>query len=334
MDPVRWLMEEEADVSIRYGAARDLLDWPERKLEPLRRRIGEEGWGARYLEVRGENGHWGQGYYSPKWISTHYTLLELRNLELPRDNPAARDAVALSLRQFRLYPDQRVSHAGSGHSRTRRERGAVTSDVCINGMFLHFACWFGAPPAALEPVVDFLLGERMPDGGFNCQSTRRTAHPVHSSLHTTLSVLEGIETYRSCGYTYKLHELLDAAETSRAFILVHRFFRSDHTGEVISPHFMKLSCPWRWHYDILRALDYFRASGQPYDERMRDALEVLRDARRPDGTWHVGLRFPGEEHFRMEPARGPSRYLTLRALRVLRAYGCGLEGVIDNGGAK
>jgi len=324
MDPVQWLMEEEADVSIRYGAARDLLDWPEHRLEPLRRRIGEEGWGARYLAARGENGHWGLGYYSPKWTSTHYTLLELRNLELPRENPIARDAVALSLRQYQLDPAYRRDNAVR---RSNRERGAVTSDVCINGMFLHFACWFGASPDALEPVVDFLLGEHMPDGGFNCQSNRRYAHPVHSSLHTTLSVLEGIETYWSCGYTYRLDELLDAANTSRAFILLHRFFRSDHTGEVISPHFTKLSCPWRWHYDVLRALDCFRAAGQPYDDRMRDALEIIQDARRPDGTWQIGLRFPGEEHFRMEAARKPSRYLTLRALRVLRAYGGGLEGV-------
>ncbi len=336
MDPVEWLMAADADVSIRYGTARDLLDWPEQKLAPLRHRIGTEGWGARYLNARGENGHWGQGYYNPKWTSTHYTLLELRNLELPRDNPVARDAVALSLREYQLYPDQRpgkaLAQSGSRHSHSRQPSGAVTSDVCINGMFLHFACWFGAPPDALEPVVDLILGERMPDGGFNCQSNRRYAHPVHSSLHTTLSVLEGIETYRSCGYTYRLDELLDAAATSRAFILLHRFFRSDHSGEVISPHFVKLSCPWRWHYDILRALDCFCASGEPYDERMRDALEILQYARRPDGTWQVGLRFPGEEHFRMEPARAPSRYLTLRALRVLRTYGGGLEEVTDAGG--
>lgn len=274
MDPIRWLIDGDADVSIRYQARRDLLDEPDEAIEPLRRRIALEGWGARYLAARGENGHWGGGYYSTKWTSTHYTLLELRNLELPSDTPAARDAVALTLREYGLDPETQARTPASAAKRTRsdpRRRGAVTGDVCINGMFLHFGCWFGASSASLEPVVDFLLQERMPDGGFNCQSNRRYSNPVHSSLHTTLSVLEGIGTYRAMGYAYRLDELLDAARTSREFILRHRLFRSDHTGEIISPTFVKLACPWRWHYDILRALDCFRADAQPYDERMRDA---------------------------------------------------------------
>ena len=323
MDALQWLTAESADVSIRYQAQRDLLGEDALSLEPLRKRIAKEGWGARYLELRGENGHWGQAFYSPKWTSSHYTLLELRNLELPGDHPVPGETLGMILDEYRLRPWQRELDATPKGRRPKKKArtGAVTGDVCINGMFLNYACWFGADAASLEPVVDFILGETMPDGGFNCQSNRSYAHAVHSSLHTTVSVLEGIHSYHAAGYAYRLEELLAAACTAREFILRHRFFRSDHTGEIIHPAFIRLSCPWRWHYDILRGLECFRQSGAPCDERMKDALNVLRGIRRQDGTWPVQNRYAGEVFFHMERTGGPSLWNTLRVLRVLKAYG-------------
>ncbi len=331
MNRMEWLTEDDADVSIRYQTRKYLQGEPDSALESLQAGIAQEGWGARYLAARGESGHWGKGFYNPKWTSSHYTLLELRNLELPRDNPVARETVSLILHERGLTPGQREKDPSGPVRKTgkRKISEAVTSDVCINGMFLNYACWFGADPASLEPVVDFLLAVRMPDGGFNCQSTRAYAHPVHSSLHTTLSVLEGIRSYQAGGYVYRLDELLAAAVPAREFILRHRFFRSDHTGEIIRRDFIRLACPWRWHYDILRALLYFCEAGEPYDDRMEDALGVLRGARRPDGTWPVQNKYAGEVFFNMERTGGPSRWNTLRALRVLQAYDVG--GRLENG---
>ena len=319
-DVLHWLTDEPSDVSVRFQALRDLADAGPETLDPLRQRIAEEGWGVRFLAARGENGHWGRAFYSPKWTSSHYTLLELRNIGLPGDNPAARQTIDLILREFRLTPEPRDTPAAVSPRKSITLGGPVTTDVCINGMFLNYACYFGAPAAALAPIVDFLLAERMPDGGFNCQSNRPYARSVHSSLHTTISVLEGIHSYQDGGYTYRLQELLDAAGPAREFILHHRLFKSDHTGEVINPSFQMLASPWRWHYDILRALDHFQESGVPYDERMEDALEVIRNKRRADGTWPVQNRYAGEVFFHMEKTGGPSRWNTLRALRVLRMY--------------
>ena len=335
MDVLQWLTEAPADVSIQYQARRDLLGVDPVALESLRQRIAMEGWGARYLSLRGENGHWGQAFYSPKWTSSHYTLLELRNLEMPGDHPVPRETLGKILDEFRLRPWQREQDAMSHRSKGKRKARtcAVTEDVCINGMFLNYACWFGADADSLEPVVDFILGEIMPDGGFNCQSNRPQAHPTHSSLHTTVSVLEGIHSYRAAGYAYRLKELLAAAAPAREFILRHRFFQSDHTGVIIRPAFIKLSCPWRWYYDILRGLECFRQSGARYDDRMTDALNVICGIRKQDGTWPVQNRHAGEVFFDMERTGGPSRWNTLRVLRVLKAYGdltCGCVSDVLN----
>jgi hypothetical protein len=192
------------------------------------------------------------------------------------------------------------------------------SDVCINGMFLNYACYFGITEEKIRSIIDFLLGQQLKDGGFNCRSNRSGA--VHSSLHTTISVLEGILEYSRGGYTYRKDELETAAEESREFILRHRLFRSDHTGEIIHKDFLKLSFPGRWKFDILRALDYFRNAGASRDHRMDDALRVLKKKRRADGTWPLQAKHPGQVHFEMEKPGQPSRWNTLRALRVLNRF--------------
>jgi hypothetical protein len=136
-----------------------------------------------------------------------------------------------------------------------------------------------------------------------------------------LSVLEGILEYSRNGYDYRGEDLEKAASESRNFLLQHRLFKSDHTGEVIQKDFLKLSFPPRWKYNILRALDYFYLANVPWDERMGDAMEVLLAKRRPDGRWPLQAAHPGATHFLMEEPRTQSRWNTLLALRVLRAYG-------------
>lgn len=139
-------------------------------------------------------------------------------------------------------------------------------------------------------------------------------------MHTTISVLEGVLEYERSGYKYRLGELRRVAATAREFLLIHRLFLSDRTGEVIDPKYLMLSFPGRWRYDILRALDYFQDAHIPWDERMRPALEALLGKRRRDGRWPLQARHPGETHLEMEKPGQPSRWNTLRALRVLRWY--------------
>lgn len=302
-DLISWLLA--GDVSIQYQTQRDLLGT---ERPDLQERIALEGWGAKFLSFQKPEGHWGQRFYQPKWISTHYTLLDLKNLGISSDHQGIRDSIRNILDTLKgedggIYP------------------GLVTefSDICINGMFLNYASYFRTPEEDLRSLVDLLLREQVPDGGFNCQANR--VQVFHSSMHSTLSVLEGILAYQENGYTYRLDPLLAAAEASREFLLQHRLYRSDRTGEIIDPKWLMLSYPSRWKYDILRALDHFQAAGAAYDPRLDDALDVLLKKRRKDGTWPVQAKHPGQTHFDMEKTGGPSRWNTLRALRVLKAFG-------------
>lgn len=300
---LRWLLD--GDVAIQFQVYRDLLD----EIDPkTQRRIAGEGWGRRLLDARGADGHWGRGFYQPKWISSHYSLLELRLLCAPQDLEPVRETIAA------ICAREKWSDGGVNPSRFISE-----SDVCVNGMFLSYACWFRAPEADLKSVVDFILMQQLPDGGFNCRFNRSTCH--HSSLHSTLSVAEGIAEYLRQGYEYRAGEMHATELACREFMLLHQLFISDRTGKVINQAFLK--CPWpsRWKYDILRAMDYFRYSGATYDERMEPAIRVIKGKQKRDGRWNQEAAHPGLNHIAYEPAGKPGRWNTLRALRVLKYIG-------------
>jgi len=303
IDIMEWLLD--SDVSIQYQVTRDLL----KKEDPaLRQRIDKEGWGAKLLSLQNDNGHWGSGFYQPKWTSTHYTLLDLKNLNM-RDNI---DSIYKII--SKIIIENKGVDGGINPAGTVKE-----SDVCINGMFLNYASFFNAYQNGLKSVVDFIINQQLLDGGFNCRYNRKGAR--HSSLHSTLSVIEGIHEYCKKGYTYHLDELLGIATQAREFILMHQLFKSDKTGEVIDHRMTMLSYPSRWRYDILRALDYFQLVGHDYDERMDDALNLLIKKQRKDKKWPVQQKHVGTTHFDMEKTGKPSQWNTLRALRVINHFG-------------
>ena len=119
---------------------------------------------------------------------------------------------------------------------------------------------------------------------------------------------------------YRKNEILAAIASAQEFILLHQFFLSDRTGEIISKSFLKFSYPCRWKYDILRALDYFQDAKCKRDERMSRAIEVIENKRNKNGTWNTQAAHPGKVHFVMENAGKPGRWNTLRALRVLEHF--------------
>ncbi len=302
-DLIEWLLN--GDVSIQYQVHRDLLHSEQGHLQE---RITNEGWGACFLSFRKQEGHWGRGFYQPKWTSTHYTILDLKNLGISHNNTEIRQTLALIVQNHK-GPDGGIYPIGT----------MKKSDVCLNGMFLNYAAYFGMKVDDLQSIVDFLLSEHMGDGGFNCHSNRKGA--VHSSMHTTISVSEGILEYARNGYTYRLEELQEAEAEAREFLLRHKLFQSDRTGKIIDKKMVMLSYPSRWRYDILRALDYFQLAGVEYDARMDDAVHVLLKKRRADNRWPLQAKHPGQTYFDMEKTGEPSRWNTLRALRVLKHFG-------------
>jgi hypothetical protein len=302
---LHWLLE--GDISISYQVARDLAPAPRTKLLAFQRRIEHEGWALKLLSCRNPNGHWGKGAYQPKWTSTHYTLLELRDLGLSPRNIACRESTGLLLAN-------RYGKAGG----INLARSIEFSDVCVNGMLLNIAGYFTPHSGKLRDIVDFLLHTRMPDGGWNCEYRKGARH---SSLHTTVSVLEGLDCYLQSGNSYRTADMKGAIREAIEFLLRHRLFRSHRTGAIIDRNMLRLSFPPRWRYDVLRGLDCMRSLGCEYDERMQEAIDLLISKRRNDGRWPLQSPHKGRVHFQMERVGQPSRWNTLRSLRVLTHFG-------------
>jgi hypothetical protein len=301
MDVTDWLME--GDPAIRWQVMRDLLDEPPAQWQREQRRVAKEGWGRRLLGLRDPRGTWGGGLYTPKWISTNYTLLLLRDMGLPRDNLAGSAGAGLLL--GRMEPDA-------------FRRRIATLDTCIVAMYLSLAVYFDVRDVRVESLLEQALADQMDDGGWNCARRRHNVH--HSSLHTTANVLDGLADYVQYRHD-RSGRIAAAMARAREFMLAHRLFRSDKTGQVIHEAFTKFSFPPRWRYDVLRALDHFRRVNALRDERLAEAIQMLRDRRGKDGRWKLENHHHGQEFFHLERQGQPSRWNTLRALRVLRWWG-------------
>ena len=303
---IKWLLN--GDVSIQYYVHKDLLSSDSMAQQKLQERIERGGWGAQLLSQRQGNGHWGRGFYVPKWTSTHYTLLDLRNIGLPRENEQARSSIKM------IFNGAIGRDGGIDYSKHLKRQ---QSDVCIDGMVLNFASYFQQVTPQLLRIIDLLLSVQMKDGGWNCEHIHGA---THSSLHTTVSVLEGLLEYKQTGVNYRKKEVEKAEKEGVEFILEHQLYKSHRTGDTIDKKMLMLSYPSRWRYDILRVLDYFQLAEIKYDDRMNSAIEVLFKKQRKDGKWPLQMKHPGRVHFDMEKAGQASRWNTLRALRVLRHY--------------
>ncbi len=300
----QWLLAD-SDPALLYQVNRDLLHLPEPALKPLRDRIGTEGHAFLLMSKRNANGHWGNGVYNPKWTCTHYVLYELLQLGLDPENRECAESAGLLLDQP-LGSDGGVNYA----------KTVEYSDVCINGMLLNIASYFGLRHEKIKKIIDFILRVQMADGAWNCEYLHGAKH---GSLHTTISVLEGISRHREYSGRYRLAELADARHRAIEFILRHELFKSETTGETIKDEFFKYYFPVRWKYDILRCLDYFQASGVSYNSRMEPALAILRDGADKNGTWKKYSQ-PGKTYASLEKAGKGSRWNTLRSVRVLQRY--------------
>ena len=308
MEVLPWLLD--SDPAIRWQVLRDLTDAPEQEMFAERARVATEGWGARLLALQGDDGQWDGGTYFPArvedseqgqpWTATTYSLLLLRDLGLDPRGEEARGAIALVRENSRWEEGEQPFFEGE-------------VEPCINGMTVALGAYFGEN---VEGVVARLLGEQLADGGWNCDAERGS---TRSSFGTTINVLEGLlEHERATGGS---PASVRARRRGEQYLLERGLLRRRTTGELIEQAWLRFSFPTRWHYDVLRGLEYFRAVGDPPDHRVAEAVEVLRSKRHPDGTWPLENTHPGRTHFAMEGGDGrPSRWNTLRAMRVLRWY--------------
>jgi len=303
MEAIDWLLD--SDPAIRWQAIRDLTDSSPEEITATRARVPHEGVGAEILACQGADGSWHRDD-APVWLPTLFTMLLLRATGVDRAEPAVESAVARLEAGFRWDEE---------FGKKPFFKGEV--EPCINGGTLALGAYFGRPT---ESLARRLVAEQLDDGGWNCQAPKST----RSSFHTTICVLEGLLEYeRAAGST---PEIAAARRRGEEYLLERGLFRRRSTGEVANPAFLEFAFPPRYHYDILRALDYFRAAGLQPDARIGDALHVVKSRQQGDGRWLLERAYDEALAFPFNESVGePSRWNTLRALRVLRWYERGYE---------
>jgi hypothetical protein len=299
---------------------RDLLGSPESGWKAERDKVQFEGWGAALLALEDDDGQWAGGAFFPAdfqssewrevgqpWTATAFSLSQLRELGLDPMSDRARQAVEL------VGANSRWEEGGQ-----RFWEGEV--EECINGRVVADGAYFGVDVSAL---VERLVGERQPDGGWNCE---RANGSVRSSFATTINVLEGLlEFERAVGGTPESRE---ARASGEEYLLERSLFKRLSTGRAADEKFLSFVHPNRWRYDVLRALDYMRSAsmltGAPADPRLAEAVEHVRSKGLGDGRWLLDWNLPGRSWFPIDDGEGkPSRWVTLRAMRVLNWWGNG-----------
>jgi len=307
---IDWLLA--GDPSIRWQVMRDLTDAPAKQVAAERARVAMEGVGARLLALQAADGRWGGAAWNRGWNSTMHALGLLHRLGLDPASAEARRAVHLVREQ--------VTWKGCGPPECDDNPFfAGELEPCINGQVAAAGAYFGAD---VRDIVDRLLREQLPDGGWNCEAPERS---TRSSFNTTICVLEALLEYERAGHAAA--HVTAARRRGEEYLLARSLLRRRSTGEVIE-HDRKGGASWArfafpawWHYDVLRGLDHLRNAGVTPDERAAEAIELVRSKRDGDGRWPLDTRYPGTMPVEMDDGEGqPSRWNTLRALRVLRWY--------------
>ena len=310
-----WLLD--SDPAIRWQALRDLTDAPSDVVAAERSRVAREGWGARLLSLQGEDGQWeggalfpgGRAYFATQaaadngdqpWTATEPTLTLLHLFGADPQDESVRRAVA------RVAESSKWEHGLEPFFDGETE-------PCINGKAVAIGAYFGQD---VDGIVTRLLGEQLDDGGWNCEAENGS---VRGSFDTTINVLEGLLAHEQAGRGSA--QSVAARKRGEEYLLQRHLFRRKSNGEVVRDEYLQLSFPSRWHYDILRGLDYFRSTGEAPDPRVGEAIEVVRSKQQPDGKWLLENTHRGRVHFQLEDGDGQaSRWITLRALRVLDWY--------------
>jgi len=298
VETIDWLLD--SDPSIRWQVMRDLTDATPQAIAAERARVARAGLAAGILACQGSDGSWHRAD-APDWLPTLFTMILLRATGVDRADPAVDAAVARLAAGFHWHDELGGRPFFEGEV-----------EPCINGGTLALGAYFGRPA---ESLARRLVGEQLDDGGWNCEAPRS----VRSSFHTTICVLEGLLEYeRAVG---SAPEIAAARRRGEEYLLERSLFRRRSTGDVANPAFLEFAYPPRYHYDVLRALDYLRDAGVQPDARIEEAMRVVERRRQADGRWLLdrtrdeALALPF-----VESVGQPSRWNTLRALRVRRWY--------------
>jgi hypothetical protein len=295
-----WLLD--SDPAIRWQVLRDLADASPEMVAAERSRVATEGWGAQILAAQDADGRWGGGTFFPRGIGTFDTLHLLLLLGIDPGSPELREALEP------VHDAARWDYDAS----FRFFDGEV--EPCINGRVVAIGATFGCD---VRGIVDRLLGEQMADGGWNCEQENGS---TRGSFDTTINVLEGLLAYEQSANGAA--DVRSARERGEAYLLERRLLHRLSDGTIPQPRWLEPAFPDSWNYDIARVLDYLRRARPAPDPRMSEALALLESKRDRDGRWPLEAAHHDASHVDLGEVIGrPSRWITLRALRILRWAG-------------
>ncbi len=303
----------------------DLIGASAAEVAAERARVATQGWGARLLALQGTDGSWAGAAWNRGWDSTMHVLSLLREFGLDPASTEAREALSRVREGVRWRGwDWDGKWRGLEYAGNPFFAGEV--EPCINGQVGAVGAYFGQD---ISRIIERLPGEQLSDGGWNCEAENGS---TRSSFNTTICVLEALLEYDLAGGNNA--RVAEARLRGQEYLLERRLFRRRSTGEVIeydrkvgpgsgggTPAWTRFAFPTWWHYDVLRGLDYLRRAGVTPDRRVDEAIELVESKRDSEGHWLLEVQYPGEMPVEMDAGEGqPSRWNTLRALRVLKWY--------------
>ncbi|HEX4248699.1 MAG TPA: squalene cyclase [Pseudonocardia sp.] len=312
---IAWL--RDSDPALRWQVERDLAGEPAEVWQATRASVATCGFGARLLALQDPDGQWAGGAFFPAdfdfhgpeaaagagqpWTATTWSLNTLREWGLDAEVPRARRTAEL-LAEHSRWEYENLPYWG----------GEV--DCCINAWTVANGLWLGAD---ITGVVDWFLEHQLADGGWNCEWVEGS---TRSSYHSTLNSLKGLLAHDAA--TGGTDATRAARRAGEEYLLCRRLYRRLSTGEPVAPWVGRFAYPPRWTYSVLNAAEYFREAalldGTAPDPRMAEAIELVRAARQPDGTWLQARRHPGRVWFDVDVPEGePSKWLSLSGTRVL-----------------
>ncbi|HTN59881.1 MAG TPA: hypothetical protein VL043_16580 [Protaetiibacter sp.] len=311
MDVIDWLLD--SDPAIRHQVLRDLTDASPDVVRAERPRVAREGWGARLLDLQDPEGTWDHGTYRPGWVdesrpffsawtATHFSVTLLRDYGIDPDDAAVRAAmqrVAAMVRWDAVDGGELYFHS--------------TVEACVAGVLLSNTVYFGFDPSR---TLEVILADQQPDGGWNCEKDT-----LVSSFHPTICVVEGLLAWESAADPAdpRMSAVREARVRGEEYLLKRRLMRRLSTGGIVDPRFTMTTFPARWHYDVLRGLEHFRRARPEGDDRLLEAVELVRGKADAEGRFPLENELDGPTWFSMDEWEGaPSRWVTLAALRVLR----------------
>jgi len=338
--PIEWLLERK-NPSVRLFTLRDLLDRDENdsEIREARAALSTSDIVTKILSKQKPEGHWEDSAtpYLPKYKATYWQVMILGQLGLDRNDERVQRACdyvfGLQLKNggFSIFTSEGAAAEYAIVKRRLLEKGKPLPEIgdwakalvkeqelsCLTGNVVAALTRLGyGDDSRVKKALDWLLNVQNRDGGWLCPYWKAHIKDTHSCFYGTICPLEA---FSEIPEPKRTPEMRAAIKRAVEFLLMHRIYKADHHGlRVINRGWLKFSYPWFYSYNVLRGLSVATKLGYVDDERLAEALKVLVQKRRADGTWALDSSPVGRMHVNIEPVGKPSKWITLIALKVLK----------------